>query len=135
LDSRRRNVLASAPPRRYPWRMKALRVVLPLALAAAVLVFALSRRGGGGGQGYLLERQALQREMLERSAVARGLAGGPGAEEAREVVRWWVDASAALRNRHPSAAGKDGAAPAAEKRGDDRKGDEAEFRAYAQERA
>jgi hypothetical protein len=116
--------------------MKALRLLLPLALGGAVLIVALSRvGGGGGGDAYLLERQALKREMLERSAVARGLAGAPGAEEAREVVRWWMDASAALRNRYPGAAGKDGAAPAAEKKGDDRKGDEAEFRAYAQERA
>jgi hypothetical protein len=65
--------------------------------------------------------------MLERSAVARGLGGAPGIEEAREVVRWWVDASTSLRNRH-------GGAPA-RPAPDAGRGDAAEFERYAQERA
>jgi hypothetical protein len=110
--------------------MKALRVVLPLALGAAVLFLAVSRLGArGGAEAYVVERQALQREMLERSAVARGLAGAPGAEEARDVVRWWVDSFAALKERHPGAQASERPASSSEK-----KGDEAEFRHYAQER-
>jgi hypothetical protein len=110
--------------------MKALRVVLPLALGGAVLLLALSRLGPrGGDEAYVVEHQALQREMLERSAVARGLAGAPGVEEAREVMRWWVDAFAAIQNRHPGAHAQERPAASAEK-----KGDEAEFRRYAQER-
>jgi hypothetical protein len=115
--------------------MKALRVVLPLALGGAVLLLALSRLGArGGAEAYVVEHQALQREMLERSAVARGLAGAPGAEEAREVVRWWVDAFAALQNRHPGAHAQERPAASGEKKGSEKKGDEAEFRRYAQER-
>jgi hypothetical protein len=98
--------------------MKSLRVVLPLALGGAVLLFAFSRLGArGGAEAYVVEHQALQREMLERSAVARGLAGPPGAEEARDVVRWWVDASAALRNRHPGAHAEERPAASGEKKG------------------
>ena len=111
--------------------MKPIRLVLPLAVAGVVLLYVVSRMGGRGSvESYLLEREALQREMLERSAVARGLAGGPGAEEAREVIRWWLDANAALRNRR-GAPRSDPGTPSGKK---DDKGDEAEWRAYADER-
>jgi hypothetical protein len=111
--------------------MKPSRLVLPLVLLGAVVLYGVARLGSGRGgiEAYLLEREALQREMLERSAVARGLAGAPGAEEAREVVRWWMDAFAALRNRHPRA-GSERAAPAR----DGGAADAADFDRYAKER-
>ena len=109
--------------------MKPIRLVLPLLLAGAVILVVIGRLGGRGNiETYLLEREALQREMLERSAVARGLAGGTGVEEAREVVRWWMDGMSALRQRHPRAksdrpASRDGGAA-----------DAADFERYARER-
>jgi hypothetical protein len=112
--------------------MKPLRLVIPIVLAGAVLLFAVARMGGRGSvERYLLEREALRREMLERSAVARGLAGGPGLEEAREVVRWWTDAMAGLRKGHPRGAASPDR-PAARDAGRD---DAAEFERYAQDRA
>jgi hypothetical protein len=112
--------------------MKPLRLVLPIVLAGAVLLFAVARMGGRGSvERYLLEREALRREMLERSAVARGLGGGPGQEEAREVVRWWMDAMAGLRKGHPRASTTP-EHPAARDAGRD---DAAEFERYAEGRA
>jgi len=106
--------------------MKALKVVLPVALAGLVALWVTSRLSSGrAAEAYRVEREALRREAVERTAVARGLAGPPGAEEARAWVRWWVDAAAALRQRYPGQGeperpkgAKEGAA-------------EADFRAYA----
>lgn len=105
--------------------MRALRVVLPLVAAGLVGLIALSqivRRGQESS--FRLEREALRREMVERSAVARGLSGAPGVEEAQVVVRWWVDACAALRARYPKAAAAE--APGATSA----KGGEAEAQAW-----
>ena len=124
--------------------MKSLRVLLPVVLAGLLLLFLLARlTGGGEAEAYRLEREALRREMIERSTVARGLSGPAGVEEAQGVLRWWIETNAALRNRYPRQA-----APAPEPRGDkDRKakagggaekaggGAEEAFRTYAAERA
>jgi hypothetical protein len=110
--------------------MKPLRVILPVALAGAVVLFVMARLSRGGEmEAYRLEREALRREAVERAAVARGLSGPGGAEEAQAVVRWWFDAAAALKNRHPEAARADAPRPAK-----DPKGAEAAYRAYAAER-
>jgi hypothetical protein len=82
--------------------MKALKVVVPIVAAGAVLLVVVARMGGArDSEAYRLERDALRREMLERSVVARGLSGPQGAEEARAVVRWWTDSVTSLHNRHP----------------------------------
>jgi hypothetical protein len=117
--------------------MKALRVVLPVVLVGVVALFLLSRMSGrGGAEAFRVERETLRREAVERSVVARGLAGPAGVEEARAVVRWWLDGVTALRNKHP---GEFPAAPASKdaKKKDEAKkegGAEESFRAYAAER-
>jgi hypothetical protein len=108
--------------------MKALRMILPLVLAGVVVLVGitqLARRSDR--EAYRFEREALRREAVERATVARGLSGPAGVEEARALVRWWLDGVAQLGNRHPSAAAP---APAAE-RGDK---DAAAWRRYAAER-
>ncbi len=115
-----------------PAAMKALRVVLPVVIAGVLLVLVLSRvSASNDAAAYRLEREALRREMVERCSVARGVSGAAGSEEARAVMRWWFDAMAALRNRHPRSAAS---VPDAPGRGKEK--DEAEaFRRYAVERA
>lgn len=117
--------------------MKALRVLVPVMLAGLLLMYLLARMTGGGeAEAYRLDRESLRREVVERSAVARGLSGPAGVEEAQGVLRWWFEATAALRNRYPRQA-----APTSEQRGEkDHKakgggGAEEAFRAYAAERA
>ncbi len=116
--------------------MKSFRVLFPVVLGGLLLLFLLARlTGGGEAEAYRLDREALRREMVERSAVARGLSGPAGVEEAQGIVRWWFEANAALRNRYPRQA-----APAPEQRADkDRKakggGAEEAFRTYAADRA
>ena len=117
--------------------MKAFRVLVPVVLAGLLVLFLLARlTGGGEAEAYRLEREALRREVVERGAVARGLSGPAGVEEAQGVLRWWLEANAALRNRYPRQA-----APASEQRGDkERKakgggGAEEAFRTYAADRA
>ncbi len=76
--------------------MRGKRVAIVLAAAGVVILVAfaaLSRRSAG--EGARVRNEALRREMLDREVVVRGLAGRPGAEEARAVLRWWFDAVAA----------------------------------------
>jgi len=117
--------------------MKAFRVLVPVMLAGLLLLYILARvTGGGEAEAYRLDREALRREVVERSAVSRGLSGPAGVEEAQGVLRWWLEANAALRNRYPRQAG-----PASEQRGDKNRkaqgagGAEEAFRSYAAERA
>ncbi len=85
--------------------MKAFRVLLPLVLAGVVVLFAVSQfQARGAAEKFRLEREALRREMVERAAVARGLGGPQGVDEARAVVRWWLDNMVSLRNRFPKQA-------------------------------
>jgi hypothetical protein len=114
--------------------MKPLRVILPVALAGVVvLVVMASLSRGAEADAFRLEREALRREAVERAAVARGLSGPAGVEEANAVVRWWLDAVSALRNRHPRAAEAEAPRPAKE-RHPDKGGAEEAYRAYAAER-
>jgi hypothetical protein len=109
--------------------MKALKVVLPVALAGLVALWVVSRLSAGReAEAWRIEREALRREAVERAGVARGLAGPAGAEEARAWVRWWVDASSALRQRHP------GQGEPERPRGAKESAAEGDFRAYAASR-
>lgn len=117
--------------------MKALRVILPVVLAGAVALAVMAKLSRGAeAEAYRVDREALRREAVERAGVARGLSGPAGVEEAQAWVRWWLDASAALRNRYPRQAQPPaaGAQPARSGARDRRGGDEEAFRAYAAER-
>jgi hypothetical protein len=82
--------------------MKALRVLVPVVLAGVVVVVGITQLAARSkAEAFRLEREALRREMVERATVARGVSGPQGNEEARAVVRWWLDSVAALRNRFP----------------------------------
>ncbi|GEJ57463.1 hypothetical protein [Anaeromyxobacter diazotrophicus] len=114
--------------------MKPLRVILPVVLVGVVVLLVLSRLSRGAEADALrVEREALRREAVERGAVARGLSGPAGVEEAQAVVRWWLDAVAALRNRHPGAAAAEAPAPS-KARQPEKASAEAAYRAYAAER-
>ena len=113
--------------------MKALRVLVPIVLAGVVVMVGIAQlTARGRTEAFRSEREALRREMVERAAVARGLPGAQGVEEARAVVRWWLDAMAALRNRFP----KQSAASEPPRKEKDAKGkdDEGAWRRYADER-
>ena len=80
--------------------MKALRVVVPVVIAGIIVLVGISRLNArAAADTYRIERASLRREMIERSVVARGTGAGPGSEEARAVLAWWLDGSAALRKR------------------------------------
>lgn len=113
--------------------MKALRVLVPIVLAGVVVVLGIAQlRSRGKAEAFRLEREALGREMVERSAVARGAAGPQGAEEARAVVRWWMEGVAALKNRYPKqAAAPDRPRPGAKQKDKD---PEEAWRRYVDER-
>ena len=86
--------------------MKALRLLLPLVVAGVVVlagVALLSRRSDAAA--YRLGLEELRRELVERSVVARGLAGPAGAGEAGALLRWWFERLDALRSRHPGSRG------------------------------
>jgi len=113
--------------------MKALRVILPVVLAGVVVLLVMARLSRGAEVDALrLEREALRREAVERGAVARGLSGPAGVEEAQAAVRWWFDAVAALRNRHPGAIAVEAPRPPKERR--EQAAAEEVYRAYAAER-
>lgn len=108
--------------------MRALRVVLPLVVVGAVMLVAVGSVAGNSKQAaFRIQREALRREWVDRSAVARGAAGAPGAEEARAVVAWWFEAWNGLRVRYSGQAAK--AEPA--RRGGGR---EDEWYRYAEDR-
>jgi hypothetical protein len=111
--------------------MKALRVVVPIVLAGVVVVFGVAQLASRGrAEAFRLDREALRREMVERAAVARGLSGPQGVEEARAVVRWWLESVASLKNRFPKqAASPDRPRPTAKE-----KDAEEAWRRYAGER-
>jgi hypothetical protein len=113
--------------------MKALRVLVPIVLAGVVVVVGIAQlTARGKAEAFRLEREALRREMVERAAVARGLPGPQGVEEARAVVRWWVESVAALRNRFPKqSAAPERQRPAAKEK---EKDSEDAWRRYADER-
>jgi hypothetical protein len=116
--------------------MKPLRVVLPVAIAGALLVLVIARvSAANDAAAYRLELEALRREMTERCTVARGASGTAGAEEARAVMRWWFDSVAALRNRHPKPAREALRPPQAKEAAAEKaKDDAAAFTRYAAER-
>jgi hypothetical protein len=116
--------------------MKPLRIVLPIVVAGIVVLVGIQQLlGRGDAEAFRLDREALRREMIERAVVPRGSGGPQGVEEARTVVRWWLDASTALRNRFPKQARAAEAPRAAGKEKDRDKEREAEaWRAYAKER-
>jgi hypothetical protein len=111
--------------------MKALRVLVPIVLAGVVVVVGIAQLSARAkAEAFRLEREALRREMVERSAVARGLSGPQGVEEARAVVRWWLESVAALKNRFP----KQSAAPERPRPTGKEKDAEEAWRRYADER-
>ncbi len=112
--------------------MRALRVLLPLVVVGAiVLAVVMSVSGAARSSAFRIRREALRREMVERSAVARGLGGPAGAEEARAVLQWWFESCSALRNRFPREAATPERGGAVQKAGDG----EDEWYRYAGERA
>ena len=88
--------------------MKALRVVVPVVIGL-VLVLAITTRivRQSDAHEYFAQHEAIRREMADRSAVARGVAGPAGIEEARAVLRWWTESLAELRKRHPRPSSRD----------------------------
>lgn len=111
--------------------MKAAKLVIPLVVAGVVIVAAIARLAGRSeAEAFRLRREALRRELVSRAGVARGLAGPAGVEEARAVLRWWFEESAALRDRFPGPA----RSPDRPRAGKERDAEEV-FRRYATERA
>jgi hypothetical protein len=111
--------------------MKALRVLVPIVLAGVVVVIGIAQLSARGrAEAFRLEREALRREMVERAAVARGLSGPQGNEEARAVVRWWLDSVTALRNKFP----KQSALPERPRSSAKEKDAEEAWRRYADDR-
>jgi hypothetical protein len=121
-----------------------LLVALPagLVLVAAVLLLDAWRARTEAFDARL-ERSRLKREFVEKSAAARAMAAEPPAawrEESSALLRWYLDASAAIRNRFPGEPVRPGALAAAmdEKKGkltDKDRAAIAEFQQYANGRA
>ncbi len=87
--------------------MKALRIVLPIVVAGAVVLAVLARLAARSDEeAYRQRRDALRLEMVERAVVARGAGGPAGVEEARAILRWWDEATGALRKRFPGPAAR-----------------------------
>lgn len=115
--------------------MKALRVLVPIVLAGVIVVVGIAQlTSRGKAEGFRLEREALRREMVERSAVARGAPGPQGVEEARAVVRWWMESVAALKNRYPKQSASTERPRASGKDKQKEKDPEEAWRRYADER-
>jgi len=80
-------------------------VALPAGLALLLAVFLLNAwRARGEAFEARLERARIKREFVERSAAARSMAALPPEawrEESAALLRWYVEANAALRNRFP----------------------------------
>jgi hypothetical protein len=84
--------------------MKKLPVVALVLAGTLVILISSTLSSRKEAEAFRVERESLRREMVDRSLVARGLAGPQGAEEAKAVVRWWLDGVTALRNRFPGPA-------------------------------
>lgn len=115
-------------------------VALPAGLVLLASVFLLDAwRSRGEVFEARLERARLKREFVERSAAARSMAVQPPEawrEESAALLRWYLDAGAALRNRFPGVPPRQGAGALAseEKKGklaDKDRGALAEFQQYA----
>jgi hypothetical protein len=82
-----------------------LRVGLPLLLAAlALLVLWQTFRTRTEALAFRAERARLQRELVERAVVARGLGADhprEAADEGRALLRWYFEELQAAHNRHP----------------------------------
>src|SRR5512147_116091 len=86
-----------------------LRVVIPLLVAAAVLLgIWLPFRAKTDVLTFRVERSQLKREFVERALPARALAVDrqrEAAEESRALLRWYLEELQGLRNRHPRVPG------------------------------
>jgi hypothetical protein len=118
-----------------------LLVALPagLAILGAILLLDAWRARGDVAEARL-ERARLKREFAERSALARVLPASPPDEwraESAALVRWYVEGTTAIRNRHPDEPARPSPLQAQE---DGRKGADkdraalAEFQRYADDR-
>jgi hypothetical protein len=117
-----------------------LLVALPAGLLLLASLFLLDGwRQRGEVYEARLERARLKREFVERSAAARSMAvqpPEPWREESAALLRWWLEAGSALRNRFPNEPPRQSAVAAAgeEKKGklaDKDRGAIAEFQQYA----
>ena len=118
-------------------------VALPagLVLLASILMLDAWRVRGEGFEARL-ERARIKREFAERSAAARSMAVQPPEawrEESAALLRWYLEANAALRNRFPGEPPRKGAVALAseEKKGKLAEKDRAalaEFQQYADAR-
>ncbi len=115
-------------------------VALPAGLALLLAIYVLDAwRSRGEAFEARLERARLKREFVERSAVARALPALPAEpwrEEAAALLRQYLEAGAALRNRFPREPARPGALASAgeEKKGklsDKDRATLAEFQQYA----
>jgi hypothetical protein len=115
-------------------------VALPAGLVLLASIFILNAwRSRGEGFEARLERARIKREFVERSAAARSMATQPPEtwrEESAALLRWYLEAGAALRNRFPGEPPRQNAVAAAaeEKKGklaDKERGAIAEFQQYA----
>jgi hypothetical protein len=117
-----------------------LLVALPagLVLLASILLLNAWRARGEGFEARL-ERARVKREFVERSAAARSMPVQPPEawrEESAALLRWYVEANAALRNRFPGEPARQAAVAQAaeEKKGkaaDKDRAALAEFQQYA----
>jgi hypothetical protein len=97
-------------------RLLLVAVPAGLALLAAVLLLDAWRARGDAFEARL-ERARLKREFAERSALARALPAQPidaWREESAALVRGYLDAVTAVRNRHPAEPARPSALAAAE---------------------
>jgi hypothetical protein len=121
-------------------RLLLVAVTAGLALLGAVFLMDAFRARGASAEARL-ERARLKREFAERSAMARTLPAAPPdawREESGALLRGYLEAVAAVRNRFPAEPPRPGALEAAE--GEKRKLDDkaranlAEFQRYADDR-
>jgi hypothetical protein len=119
-------------------------VALPAGLLLLASVYLLQAwRARGEAFEARLERARVKREFVERSAAARSMATQPPEawrQESAALLRWYLEASAAVRNRYPAEPARAGPGPGAaeEKKGkpaDKERAALAEFQGYASGRA
>ncbi|HUK66492.1 MAG TPA: hypothetical protein VLV17_06655 [Anaeromyxobacteraceae bacterium] len=111
--------------------MKPLRLLVLVVLVGVVLLVGIARVvGRGEAQAARIAREGLRREMVERAAVARGLSGPAGVEEASAVLRWWFEGTDGLKARFGVPEHEGPAAPLGKGGAEEVAG----WKAYAQER-